>query len=173
MAQLPFLKPETRAFVEEQVTAFTDIVVSFFRRQVVICLIEGVMYGLGFTFVGLPYGFFIGFMLGALNLIPFFGTITCLAVAIPLAYFGDGGSSFRLVCVLCVWAAGQLADGYLITPKIQGDRTGLNYAEVIFAFLFWGMVFRSFLGLLLAIPLSAFCKVLWRAVKAKYVRGVI
>ena len=173
VAQMPFLKPETRRFVEDQVTAFTDIVVSFFRRQVVICLIEGVMYGLGFTFVGLPYGFLIGFSLGSLNLIPFFGTIVCMALAVPLAYFGDGGSMLRLAGVVAVWAAGQLADGYVITPKIQGDRTGLNYAEVIFAFMFWGTVFHSFLGLLLAIPLSAFCKVLWRAVKAKYITGVI
>jgi len=169
--KLPLLKPSTREFVTARLQEFVDIVVGFFRRQVVICLIEGVMYGLGFTFVGLPYGFLIGFTLGVLNLIPFFGTITCLPLALPLAYFGDGGSLVRLACVVSVWVAGQLADGYLITPKIQGDRTGLNYAEVIFAFLFWGTVFHSFLGLLFAIPLSAFCKVLWSALMAKYFGG--
>ena len=167
---LPLLKPQTKRFVEERIKEFMDIVVGFFRRQVVICLAEGVMYGLGFTLVGLPYGFLIGFALGVLNLIPFFGTITCLPLALPLAYFGDGGSVARLVGVVCVWLAGQLADGYWITPKVQG-RTGLNYAEVIFAFLFWGTVFHSFLGLLFAIPLSAFVKVLWRAVRAKYFSG--
>ena len=171
VGHLQVLKPETREFVSARLREFMDIVVGFFRRQVVICLVEGVMYGAGFALVGLPYGFLIGFVLGVFNLIPFFGTITCLPLAIPLAYFGDGGSLSRLVCVLGVWIAGQLADGYLITPKIQGDRTGLNYAEVIFAFLFWGTVFHSFLGLLFAIPLSAFCKVLWRAVMAKWFGG--
>ena len=169
--KLPLLKPSTRDFVTERLQEFVDIVVGFFRRQVVICIVEGVMYGVGFTLVGLPYGFLIGFALGVLNLIPFFGTITCLPLALPLAYFGDGGSILRLVGVLAVWLAGQLADGYLITPKIQGDRTGLNYAEVIFAFLFWGTVFHSFLGLLFAIPLSAFCKVLWRALTVRYFGG--
>ena len=176
VGKLPMLKDSTRDFVTDRLQEFVDIVVGFFRRQVVICLVEGVMYGAGFTLVGLPYGFLIGFVLGVLNLIPFFGTITCMPLALPLAYFGDGGSLTRLVCVLCVWIAGQLADGYLITPKVQGDRTGLNYAEVIFAFLFWGTVFHSFLGLLFAIPLSAFCKVLCRAVVAKYFcneKGVI
>ena len=171
--ELPFLKDGTKAFVAKQVDAFFDILVNFFQRQVVICLLEGVLYGLGFMLVGLPYGFVIGFLLGALNLVPLFGTVTCLPLALPIAYFGDGGSLFRLLCVLAVWLTGQFLDGYLITPKIQGEKTGLGYAGVIFSFFFWGVVFHSMLGLLLAIPLSAFCVVLWRALKEKYIKGVI
>ena len=87
--------------------------------------------------------------------------------------FGDGGSLLRLVGVLAVWLTGQVLDGYLITPKIQGEKTGLGYAGVIFSFFFWGVVFHSMLGLLLAIPLSAFCVVLWRALKERYIKGVI
>ena len=171
--QMPFLKNETKAFVARQVDSFFDILVSFFQRQVVICLIEGFFYGLGFMVVGLPYGFVLGFMLGALNLVPLLGTVTCLPLALPIAYFGDDGSLLRLVLVLTVWLTGQILDGYLITPKIQGDKTGLGYAGVIFSFVFWGVVFQSMLGLLLAIPLSAFCVVLWRALKGKYIKGVI
>ena len=171
--QLPFLKDDTRAFVAAQIDTFLDILVSFFQRQVLICLIEGVLYGMGFVLVGLPYGFVIGFLLGSLNLVPLFGTVVCLPMAIPLAFFGDGGSTLRLVGVLCVWGAGQLLDGYLITPVIQGNKTGLGFAGVVFSFIFWGVVFHSMLGLLLAIPLSAFCVVLWRSVKNRYVKGVI
>ena len=173
VSQLTFLKPETRDFAAEQIDAFVEILVSFFQRQTVICLIEGVYYGLGFALVGLPYGFLIGFMLGVLNLVPLFGTVVCLPVAMPLAYFGAGGSTTRLVLVLAVWAIGQVLDGYLITPKIQGNKTGLGYAGVIFSFFFWGIVLGPVLGLLLAIPLSAFCVVLWRALKSKYIRPVV
>lgn len=171
--QLPFLKDETKSFVAKQIDSFLDILVNFFQRQVVICLVEGLLYGLGFVLVGLPYGFLIGFLLGALNLVPLFGTVTCLPLALPIAYFGDGGGTMRLVCVLVVWLTGQFLDGYLITPKIQGEKTGLGYAGVIFSFFFWGVVFHSMLGLLLAIPLSAFCVVLWRALKQTYIKGVI
>jgi predicted PurR-regulated permease PerM len=171
--QMPFLKDDTRSFVAEQINAFQDIMVSFFQRQVVICLIEGVLYGVGFMLVGLPYGFIIGFSLGVLNLVPLFGSVTCLPIALPLAYFGAGGSGLRVAGVICVWLAGQLLDGYLITPKIQGDKTGLGYAGVIFSFIFWGSVFQSLLGLLLAIPLSAFCVVLWRSLKSRYIRPVV
>ena len=173
VSHLPFLKKGTQRFLEVQVDAFVDIPVSFFQRQVVICLIEGVMYGTGFWFVGLPYGFLIGFALGVLNLIPFFGSIVCLPVALPLAYFTSGGSLTRLLLVLGVWFAGQMLDGYCITPRIQGDKTGLGYAGVIFSFFFWAIVLGPMLGMLLAIPLSAFCVVLWRAVKARYIRPVV
>ena len=171
--QMPFLKPDTRTFVAEQIDTFTDIIVSFFQRQVVICLVEGVLYGIGFVLVGLPYGFVIGFALGTINLVPLLGTVICLPIALLLAFFGDGGSMLRLIGVTSVWAAGQIADGYAITPLIQGQRTGLGFAGVIFSFLFWSAVFKSLLGLLLAIPLSAFCLVLWRTVKERYIKGVI
>ena len=173
VSQLTFLKDSTRAFVAEQVDAFIGILVSFFQRQIVICLIEGVMYGTGFWLVGLPYGFLIGFALGVINLIPFFGSLVCLPVALPLAYFVHGGSLNRLLLVLLVWGVGQFLDGYFITPKIQGDKTGLGYAGVIFSFFFWATVLGPMLGMLLAIPLSAFCVVLWRALKARYIRPVV
>ena len=170
---MPFLKPETRDFVGAQIDAFVDILVSFFQRQTVICLIEGVMYGTGFWLVGLPYGFLIGFALGVINLVPLLGSIICLPIALPLAYFTAGGSLTRLVMVLAVWLSGQFLDGYLITPRIQGNKTGLGYAGGIFSFFFWATVLGPLLGMLLAIPLSAFCVVLWRAVKARYIRPVV
>ncbi len=171
--QMPFLKENTRNFVAAQIDSFFEIIVSFLQRQVVICLIEGALYGIGFKLVGLPYGFVIGFLLGVVNLVPLLGTVVCLPVALLLAFFGDGGSTLRLVGVTCVWACGQFADGYAITPLIQGNRTGLGFAGVIFSFVFWSAVFQSFLGLLLAIPLSAFCLVLWRTVKERYIKEVI
>lgn len=173
VAQMPFLKASTRTFLATQIDTFFDILVSFFQRQTIICLIEGLLYGAGFWLVDLPYGFLIGFALGVLNLVPFFGSVVCLPVALPLAYFAEGGSVARLLLVLAVWLAGQFLDGYFITPKIQGDKTGLGYAGVIFSFIFWPMLLGPFLGLLLAIPLSAFCVVLWRAVKASYIRPIV
>jgi len=172
-AELPFLKDETKRFVADQIDAFFDILVNFFQRQTVICLIEGVYYGTGFLLVGLPYGFLIGFALGVMNLIPLFGSVVCLPVALPLAYFVHGGSLTRVLSVLAVWAFGQFLDGYWITPKIQGNRTGLGYAGVIFSFLLWSTLLGPVLGMLLAIPLSAFCVVLWHSLKSNYIKPVL
>lgn len=171
--EMTFLKPDTRSFVAEQIDAFTDIVVGFFQRQTAICLAEGLFYGLGFALAGARFGFITGFSLGVLNLVPLFGTVACLPVALTLAYFGADGSGVKAALVLAVWLSGQLLDGYLVTPRIQGRKTGLGYAGVIFSFFFWGVVFKSFAGLLLAIPLSAFFVVFWRALKSRYIKPFV
>jgi len=170
---VPFFKEDTKQFVAEQIDSFIDIVISFARRQMSICLIEGFLYGMGFYLIDLKYGFWIGFALGVFNFVPFMGTVVFLPVALLMAYFGSDGSKLSAMLVGGVWMIGQFLDGYIITPKIQGDKTGLGYAGVIFSFFFWGIVFNSLLGLLLAIPLSAFCLVLWRAIKTKYIKPVL
>ncbi len=171
VGHMPFLKDTTKGFVSTQIDSFCTTIVTFFRTQFIICFLEGICYGLGFFFAGLPSGFVLGFLLGLLNLAPFFGSVLVMPIALPMAYFGDGGSMTRLLIVLSVWLTMQLLDGYLITPKIQGDKMKLGYAGVIFSFFFWSLVFHSVLGLLLAIPLSAFCVTFWRALK-EHIKGV-
>ena len=170
---LPFLKPATRRDVSYLIDEFFTIIVSFFRGQLTIAFIQGILFGIGFWIVGLPYGFLIGLTLGCFNLVPYLGNVIGLAVALPMAFFGDDGSALRLGLVLLVFGIVQFLDGYFITPKIQGKRTGLNDATIIFSLLFWGVVFKGILGVLLAIPLSAFIVVLWRLLKTKYIKELI
>jgi predicted PurR-regulated permease PerM len=170
---LPFLKPETRRDVAYLIDEFLAILVAFFRGQVAIAFIQGLLFGIGFWCVGLPYGLLIGFTLGCFNLVPYLGNIVGLAVTLPMAFFGEGGSALRLGLVLGVFCCVQILDGYFITPRIQGKQTGLGNVAVIFSLLFWGVVFKGILGVLLAIPLSAFIVVFWRLLKKKYIRELI
>lgn len=66
----------------------------------------------------------------------------------------------------------QLVD-QIVTTKVQGDGTNLSPVTVVFAYIFWGLVFQSFVGVLLAIPLTAFCKVLWDGLRRELPRDVI
>ncbi len=170
---LPFLKPDTRKDVSYLIDEFFAIIVSFFRGQVIIAFIQGVLFGTGFSLVGLPYGMLIGLTLGCFNLVPYLGNIIGLTVTLPMAFFGEGGSGLRLGLVLGVFCVVQFVDGYFITPRIQGKKTGLSDAAIIFSLLFWGVVFKGLLGVLLAIPLSAFIVVLWRLLKNKYIKELI
>ncbi|MDD4018004.1 MAG: AI-2E family transporter [Kiritimatiellae bacterium] len=170
---LPFLKPSTRHDVAYLIDEFFTIIVAFFRGQVTIAFIQGILFGLGFWIVGLPYGLLIGLTLGCFNLVPYLGNIIGLAVTLPMAFFGEGGSGTRLGLVFAVFCAVQVLDGYLITPRIQGKKTGLSDPAIIFSLLFWGVVFKGLLGVLLAVPLSAFIVVLWRLLKNKYIKELI
>jgi len=132
-----------------------------------------VLFAVGFVLVGLPYGSVIGMMLGILNIVPYLGSILGLGTALPLAYLGDGGGMLRLVLVLAVFSAVQVIEGYILTPRIMGNRTGLHPALIIFAVFFWGVALGGILGMMLAIPLTAFAVVFWRLLKKKYITEMV
>ena len=73
--------------------------------------------------------------------------------------------------VIVVKLVVQAIESWILTPKIMGDRTGLHPAAIIFAVFFWGTAFHGVLGMLLAVPLTAFFVTAWRLVKRKYFRA--
>lgn len=170
---LPFLKKDTRNDILYLIDQFINILLTFFRGQIIIAIAQGVLYALGFALVALPYGIMIGMALGLLNIIPYLGSIVGLGVALPLAYFGDGGSILRVALVLVVFSVVQAIEAYILTPRIMGDRTGLHPALIIFAVFFWGVAIGGVLGMVLAVPLTAFAVVFWRLLKKKYISEVI
>lgn len=165
---LGFLKPDLRADVVFLVREFVTIVESFFRGQILIGLIMGVLLATGFSLVGLRFGLVIGLALGVLNIVPYLGTIMGLAVALPLAFFQPGGGMQLVLLVLMVKLIVQAVEGWALTPKIMGDRTGLHPVTIIVAIFFWGTAFDGILGMLLAIPLTAFFVTVSRLIKQKY-----
>ena len=165
---LPFLSAGVRDDVVFLVSEFVDIIESFFRGQLLIGLCMGVLLATGFTIIGLKFGLFIGLAFGLLNIIPYLGTILGLAVAVPLAFFQPGGGWQLLGLVLVVKAIVQCIEGWFLTPRIMGHSTGLHPVVIIVAVFFWGTAFGGVLGMLLAVPLTAFFVTAWRLAKRKY-----
>jgi len=172
-AYLPFLKQETRRDVVYLLEEFVSIVVAFFRGQLIIAMLQGLLFAIGFTAVGLSYGFVLGLALGFLNIIPYLGNIVGLGVALPLAFFQTDGGLVRLALVIGVFVFVQTIEGYLLTPRIMGDRTGLHPMVIIVAIFFWGSALGGIFGMILAIPLTAFLVVFWRLARDKYVSELV
>ncbi len=172
-SHLPFLKSETRKDVAYLFNQFVEIIVAFFRGQLIIAFLQGVLYALGFSLVGLKYGAVIGLLLGFLNIIPYLGSIVGLGTALPLAFFQPGGGIVTVALVLLVFTVVQLIESYILTPKIMGNRTGLHPIVIIFAVFFWGSALNGIMGMILAIPLTAFLVVFWRLAREKYVQELV
>jgi predicted PurR-regulated permease PerM len=147
---------------------FVSIIESFFRGQILIGLCMGVLLAIGFTIIGLKFGLFIGLALGALNIIPYLGTILGLAITLPLAFFQPEGGWQLVGLVLLVKGIVQCIESWVLTPKIMGHHTGLHPVAIIVAVFFWGTAFGGVLGMLLAVPLTAFFVTAWRLAKRKY-----
>lgn len=166
---LPFLKKDQREDVVFLVREFLGILVAFFRGQLLIGLIMGVLLATGFSVAGLKFGLAIGLLTGLLNVVPYLGSILGLSVALPLAYLQPESGGLPLVAIcLGLFAAVQLLDGWFLTPRIMGRQTGLHPVAIIVAVFFWAKALGGVLGMVLAVPLTAFFVTAWRFVRRKY-----
>lgn len=165
---LPFIRADLRDDVVFLVREFIGIVVAFFRGQLLIGIIMGLAYALGFMVCGLRFGFALGLGMGLLNVVPYLGSILGLAIGLPLALLQDGGGLSLAGMVLAVFALVQVLEGYVLTPRIMGSQTGLHPVVIIVAIFFWGQALNGILGMVLAIPLTAFFVTAWRLAKRNY-----
>ena len=69
--------------------------------------------------------------------------------------------------VVGVFLVGQFLEGYVLSPKLVGDKVGLHPVWLMFALLAFGYLF-GFVGLLVAVPLAAAIGVLVRFALRKY-----
>lgn len=209
-------------FKDEVVGTLTEIngyLISFFRGQMVVSLIDGALVAVALSVIGLPYALLIGVFLALLGIIPYIGNLLVMipAVLIAIAHFGasswgavqgevpakagetaqvlieadkkakvkeyfvtqvneDGTRAEVLVnawtwlphvwaypvIVLAIFLILQQVNGLVTAPKIVGDSVGLHPLTVIFSVLFWSFLLGGLLGALLAVPLTAAIKVLFR-----------
>jgi predicted PurR-regulated permease PerM len=104
-----------------------------------------------------------------LGVIPYIGNILCLIPACIIGYLhAQGGAPFGLSPwgyvggILVIFVVVQQINSLVTAPKIVGDSVGLHPFTVIFSMLFWSLVLGGFVGALLAVPMTAAVKVLFR-----------
>ena len=153
----------------ETLQEINGYLISFFRGQVLVAAIDGILVGIALTVFGLPYGFLIGVFMAILGVIPYIGNILCLIPACLIAWlharhttpFGFEPWGY-VACVVAIFVVVQQINSLVTAPKIVGDSVGLHPLTVIFSMLFWSLVLGGFVGALLAVPMTAAIKVLFR-----------
>lgn len=132
----------------------------FIRGQALVCLILGIFYGIGLSLTGLDFGILVGLLAGLLSFIPYFGFGTGLVLSLFLGLM-QGFSWGQWGGLATVFVIGQILEGYVLTPRLVGNRVGLSPVWVIFALLAGG-VLAGFVGILIAVPAAAVIGVLVR-----------
>ena len=138
----------------------------FFRGQLLVMMFLGLFYGTGLALTGLPFGFLIGFLTGALSFIPYLGMVIGFSVAEILALVHFGLWTEPLI-IAGIFFAGQIIESSFLTPKLIGESIQLHPVWVIFGLLAGGNLF-GFMGLLCAIPVLAILGVLVRFMFEQY-----
>lgn len=194
---LPLKESRFKSEVVGTLNEINGYLIAFFRGQMLVSLIDGLLVGLCLMLIGLPGGLLIGIFVALLGLLPYIGSLMCWlpAIIISISYFGQtapgpGGvpganildpatgevlrhyvNTWRLfphqiwvypIIVTFIFVVVQQINSLVTQPRIVGDSVGLHPLTVIFSVLFWSLLIGGFLGVLLAVPLTAALKVLFR-----------
>lgn len=137
---------------------FEALVGKYFRGMFLVGLILSVLYSLVLIIVGVNTSILLGIVTGMGVLIPYVGFALGLVVSLIMTalQFHD---VIHVVYVLIGFLIVQFMESFLITPKIVGDSLGLNPVLVIIGLMMGGTLF-GFFGMILALPVTAFIKIL-------------
>jgi predicted PurR-regulated permease PerM len=135
-----------------------DAVLSqFMRGQLTVMAILAVLYGAAYSVAGVRLAIPIGIVAGVLNFIPYLGGAFALGAGLLMCALGGGGLG-QFLAVVAAYVTIQTIEGFVLTPRIVGKTVGLSEAWVLFALFLGGELF-GFLGVLLAVPLTAVAKI--------------
>lgn len=141
----------------------------FFRGQLFVALVVGVMSSFGFWIVGLDFWLPIGAIAGFTNLIPLVGPFIGGALGFIAGTVTEGvGIGIRAILVAVVV---QQIDNHLISPKVMQRVVQLHPATVMLSLLAGGTL-AGFWGVLLAVPGVAVLKILLAHLWTTRVLGV-
>ncbi len=143
-----------------------DVLGAFLRGQLSVMVALGLFYAIALWAVGISVGPLIGMIAGLISFVPYLGAITgvLMGLVAALVQYQDWA---HVLLVLGVFAVGQGLEGYVLVPKLVGDKIGLHPVAVIFAVLAGGQLF-GFLGILLALPVASVVMVLLRYAYERY-----
>lgn len=161
------IPPQHREAVESFFREIDTVLRAFFRGQLIVCISMGAGYSIGLLILGITGGVAIGISSGLLNIIPYLGPTFGFILALGVGLYQYGISFWILIGVPAVYTLVQFIEGSFLTPNIVGKQVGLNPVVVIFALMVFAKI-MGFVGFLIAIPLAAIIKVMFKRLLLLY-----
>lgn len=157
--------------VDDFVSEADDVMGHYLRGQISVMLLLAVYYSVGLWLFGFNLAWPIGVFTGLAVFIPYvgFGLGLVLALLSGVLQFTTVGEPlwWPLMAVAIVYGAGQLLESIALTPRLVGERIGLHPAGVILALMLFAN-WMGFVGVLVALPVSALAMVVLRRLIRQY-----
>lgn len=143
--------------IERYFNNSNQIFFRFLSSQVIDAVIVGILATIVMSILKVKYAVLLGFMIGIFNIIPYFGAIVAVAIAILITII-TGGLSQAIWMGISVIILQQI-DANVINPKIVGNSLEISPLLIIFSVTVGGAYF-GVLGMFLAVPVAAVLKIL-------------
>jgi len=128
---------------------------NYIHGQMTVALLVGVFSYLGYWLIGMPYPFVLAAFVCITNIIPYIGP---LIGAAPAAIVALTISTKMMILAIAVNLMIQIVEGNILSPNIVGKSLNLHPILIIIALLA-GEAIGGILGMILAVPILAVCKV--------------
>ncbi|HEX5625196.1 MAG TPA: AI-2E family transporter [Saprospiraceae bacterium] len=154
---LKLATPEQKSETENVIYSIAHVSQQYLigLSKMIVCL--WIMYGIGFSLLGVKNALFFAFLCGILEIVPFIGNITGTTITVLVAAL-QGASLPLLAGIVGTYAFVQFIQGWVLEPLIVGSQVKINALFTIVALaigeLLWGIS-----GIFLAIPLIAMFKI--------------
>lgn len=171
IARIDDLLPRDHApIIRKLATDIDSTLASFIRGMGTVSLILGTYYAIALMLVGLNFGLVVGVIAGLVTFIPYLGALIGGSLAIGLALFQFWGDWASIGLVAAIFAIGQVVEGNFLTPKLVGSSIGLHPVWLLLALSVFGALF-GFVGMLIAVPVSAALGVITRFAVDQYLNS--
>lgn len=150
-------KKDTYELIGRYFNKSNEVFFKFISGQVLDAIVVGILTSIAMSVIGVKYSILLGFLIGLFNLIPYFGAIIAVVIAIIITIF-TGGFGQAIIMAIVVIILQQI-DANIINPKIIGDSLSISPLLVIFAVTVGGAYF-GVLGMFLAVPVFTVIKLL-------------
>ena len=150
-------KEDTYKMVSKYFNKSNEVFFSFIGGQVIDAIVVGILTSVVMSIIGVKYSVLLGFMIGLFNLIPYFGAIVAVIIAIIVTILTGGIWQAIIMAVVVIIL--QQIDANIINPRIIGNSLSISPLLVIFAVTIGGAYF-GVLGMFLAVPVFTVIKLL-------------
>lgn len=128
----------------------------YIRGQILVAAIVGLLFGIGYTIIGLDYGVTLAVLSGLLNVIPYLGSFIAV---VPALVIGLLISPLMFVKVILVLAIEQTIEGRIVSPQILGNSMKIHPVTILLILVGAGHIF-GLVGVILGVPGYAVIKVI-------------
>jgi predicted PurR-regulated permease PerM len=155
---LKLVNPDQQQNARKIMTGVSNVTGKYLRGLGMMIALLWVMYGIGFSIVGVKNAIFFAILCGVLEIIPFIGNLTGTGLTMIMA-LSQGGGGGMVVGILITYAVVQFIQTYILEPLVVGSEVNINplftIVVIVVGELVWGVP-----GMVLAIPVLAIVKVI-------------
>lgn len=161
--------PRNRGTVSELFGQVDAVLRNFVRGQLIVCSAMATLYVIAFFFLDVPMWFALGILSGFGHIVPYIGTGSAAVLVISFTAISHP-EAWRIVAVIACYPIVQSIEGFILTPKILGEKLELHPFMVLVGIILGHHLF-GILGIVLAAPVMASAKIFIGYLYQRYLKS--